>query len=182
MQECICQRIGLTSLLWQSAQVGSQRVDLPQAHYETQQHRHALVKLQLEPIGHSWNLNSPQRMVQFANSLLMTLKHVHDKGFVHCDVRADNVVEIPGGWLLIDWELAGKSGAEVFWDSLAAPPGVHHGSQWLASHDLWQMGKLIKDQLHGESLALAQFAERLQRADITNAIALENLTQIAAQL
>ena len=182
MQECICQRIGLTSLLWQSAQVGSQRVDLPQAHFETQQHRHALVKLQLKPIGHSWNLNSHQRMVQFANSLLMTLKHVHDKGFVHCDVRADNVVEIPGRWLLIDWELAGKSGAEVFWDSLAAPPGVHCGSPWLASHDLWQMGKLIKDQLHGESLALAQFAERLQRADITDAIALENLTQIAAQL
>ena len=140
------------------------------------------MELHLAPVGPAWTLHTPQRMMQLASSLLMTLKHVHDRGFVHCDVRADNVVEIPGGWVLIDWEVAGKAGADMFWDSCAAPPGVHRGSAWLPSHDLWQLGRLIKGQVHGDSPALAAFAERLQRPDITDAIALEHLNQVAAQL
>ena len=126
-------------------QVGSQRVILPQSNYLLPS-RHANVNLQLEPVGHSWYLSSPQRVHTFASSLLMTLQHVHASGFVHRDVRADNVVETPGGWTLIDWEMSGKEGAQIFWDSSAMPPGLQRGSQWFARHDLWQLGKLISTQ------------------------------------
>ena len=53
----------------------------------------------------------------------------------------------PGGYLLIDWELAGPCGRPLFWHPKALPPGMKQGDPWQPLHDLWQLGRLMQAQL-----------------------------------
>ena len=153
-----------------AAQVGTNTVELPQPNHP-QSNQAVVVRLQLTPVGHLWHLGSPERVVRFAISLLVTLNHIHAQGFVHCDVRADNVVETSGGWVLIDWELAGRTPAVIFWDSHALPPGVHRGDHWLVKHDLWQLGKLLREQSNA-SPGVKGLANELQSGSLTASSAL----------
>lgn len=105
------------------------------------------VTLQLEPVGAAWWLEELAAIIELARTLLVTLAAIHHHGFVHCDVRQDNIISGPGGWLLIDWELAGPCGRQVFWYANVSPPGMGHGGHWQPRHDLWQLGMLMKTLL-----------------------------------
>ena len=71
------------------------------------------VKLRLEPVGALVRITGTAQMRSLVSCLLTTLKHIHEYGFVHRDVRLDNVVRATNGWLLIDWELAGRTNCTV---------------------------------------------------------------------
>ncbi|DBA97113.1 TPA: hypothetical protein ACH3X1_014884 [Trebouxia sp. C0004] len=74
-----------------------------------------LVHLRLQPVGARISFQSSQQLRNLVNSLLATLAPVHAAGFVHRDIRLDNIVEGPKGWVLLDWELAGRQHQPVWW-------------------------------------------------------------------
>ena len=105
------------------------------------------VTLQLEPVGAAWWLEELAAVLELAQALLVLLAAIHHHEFVRCDVRHNNIISGPGGWLLIDWELAGPRGRQVFWYAKVFPPGMAHGGQWQPQHDLWQLGVLMQTHL-----------------------------------
>ena len=107
---------------------------------------HQHVTLRLEPVGATWWHEELPAVIGLVETLV-TLAAIHHHGFVHCDIRDDNIVSGPRGWLLIDWELAGPSGRQVFWYAKASPPGMAQGDHWLPQHDLWQLGVLMQAHL-----------------------------------
>ncbi|KAL0023742.1 hypothetical protein WJX77_000108 [Trebouxia sp. C0004] len=54
-----------------------------------------LVHLRLQPVGARISFQSSQQLRNLVNSLLATLAPVHAAGFVHRDIRLDNIVEGP---------------------------------------------------------------------------------------
>jgi len=66
------------------------------------------VHLRLQPVGARISLKSNQQLCSLVNSLFATLVPLHTAAFVHCDIRLDNIVSGPDGWVLLDWELAGR--------------------------------------------------------------------------
>ena len=91
---------------------------------------------------HIANLNE---LLVLIKQLLLTLAALHKENWVHRDVRMDNLVHGPAGWVLIDWELAGPAGHHVFWNSAHLPPEVNSGHMpYTAVSNLWQVGKIIQ--------------------------------------
>jgi serine/threonine protein kinase len=62
---------------------------------------HVLVTLQLIPVGCKVYNMTPQRLLKLAKSILTTLVAIHEAGFVHRDVRQDNIFETQSGFCLI---------------------------------------------------------------------------------
>ena len=54
-------------------------------------------------------------MGSLTTSLLTTAAAMHQAGIKHRDIRAANVVQYCGNWVLIDWELAGAVNALTWW-------------------------------------------------------------------
>ena len=54
----------------------------------------------------------PQRVAQWTASLLSTLSQLHDAGFVHRDIKADNVIVSDAGVHLVDLDLLARAGEE----------------------------------------------------------------------
>lgn len=103
-----------------------------------------LVHLRLQPVGARISIQSSQQLCNLVNSLLATLAPIHAAGFVHRDIRLDNVVKGPRGWVLLDWELAGRQDQPVWWTGQILPPAVKSGSEaYSCKTDLWQIGQLV---------------------------------------
>lgn len=104
------------------------------------------VIMTLKPVGATWRIRSLAELRRLCSSILITLDTVHSLGYVHRDIRVDNIVLANHGFVLIDWELAAPSTSPVFWSARAGshPEGVHKGSSWLPWMDLWQLGSLIE--------------------------------------
>ena len=62
--------------------------------------RTCLVQLRLYPVGARVSLKSSEQLCNLVNSLLATLAPIHAAGFVHRDIRLDNIVKGPDGWRL----------------------------------------------------------------------------------
>lgn len=102
------------------------------------------VHLRLHPVGARISVRSNQQLCSLVNSLLAALAPVHAAGFVHRDIRLDNVVKGPNGWVLLDWELAGRENQYVWWTGQILPPAVRAGHEWYTCKtDLWQIGQLV---------------------------------------
>jgi len=102
---------------------------------------HVLVTLQLIPVDCKVYNMTPQRLLKLAKSILTTLVAIHEAGFVHRDVRQDNIVETQSGFCLIDWELAGRDGEQVFWSGPSLPLDVDLRKRpFVFTDDLWQLG------------------------------------------
>jgi serine/threonine protein kinase len=103
-----------------------------------------MVTLKLRPIG----MHAPiviNQLLILMKQLLLTLKALHKQEWVHRDIRIDNLVHGPNGWVLIDWELAGPVGQPVFWNSTYLPSKVNAGQMpYTTATDLWQVGRLIQ--------------------------------------
>ena len=67
------------------------------------------IDLRLEPVGARVRITGTSQLRSLVSCLLTTLKVIHEYGFVHRDIRLDNVVRATNDWLLIDWELAGRT-------------------------------------------------------------------------
>lgn len=129
----------------------------------------SLVHLRLRPVGARISLQSSQQLRDLVNSLLATLAPVHAAGFVHRDIRLDNIVKGPKGWVLLDWELAGRQDQHVWWTGQTLPPGVKSGSEpYTCKTDLWQISQLVLT--HGISSAgSAAYAHQLMSGHVMSA-------------
>ena len=104
----------------------------------------AHVQLSLFPVGARFLIKSDDQLRSLTTSLLETVAALHQAGFVHRDIRLDNIVHYFGQWILIDWELTGPVGAPVWWDAREKPPGIQLSSPWTIAADLWQIGCIIQ--------------------------------------
>lgn len=128
------------------------------------------VKLRLEPVGALVRITSTAHLRSLVSCILTTLKHVHMHDFVHRDIRLDNVLRVNNGWLLIDWELAGKTNQLVWWEAKLLPDAVKHRIEpYTSKTDLWQLGMLIKTAAVCADVAITSFADRLLAGEFPNA-------------
>ena len=82
------------------------------------------VTLQLIPVSCKVHNMTLQRLLNLTKCMLTTLAVIHKEGFVHRDLREDNIVETQSGFCLIDWELAGRNGELVFWSGPSLPSDI----------------------------------------------------------
>ena len=120
------------------------------------------VQLRLEPVGALICITDLAQLRSLVSCLLTTLKHIHEYGFVHRNIRLDNVVKGPDGWLLIEWELAGRANHIVWWEGRLLPDGVKHRLEpFTVQTDLWQLGMLTKTAAVCADVATTSFADHL---------------------
>ena len=120
------------------------------------------VELELEPVGASFIVQNSNELQSLVASLLSTLRLLHAAGYVHRDIRMDNIVKYFERWLLIDWELAGRVDQEVWWEGKLLPDPVRlRQHPYTVQIDLWQVGMLIISQENVASPAAKQFAQKL---------------------
>jgi serine/threonine protein kinase len=138
------------------------------------------IELQLVPVAARWELRNMDDVRQLCSNMLHALRAVHDAGFVHRDVREDNILLTSTGFVLTDWELAGTIGDAVFWqpNSEHVPPGVCNGTSWQTWMDLWQLGRVLYAQpLARKNPAGGQFVTNLLNGFFPSAeAALQGLT------
>ncbi len=104
------------------------------------------------------------------DSLLTMLKHIHECGFVHRNIHLGNVVRVKNGWILIDWELAGRANQFAWWEERLLPDGVKHRLEpYTCKTDMWQLGMLIRNAAVCPDVAIASFADRLLAGDFATA-------------
>ncbi|KAG5181555.1 hypothetical protein JKP88DRAFT_162498 [Tribonema minus] len=106
--------------------------------------------LELTPVGARWHLEHEAALWQLCRDVLTILGAVHERGFVHRDIRSANILYHTSGYFLVDWEVAGRIGDCVFWRGKAEhmPPDVKIGSAWEPWMDLWQLGKVMKEHVY----------------------------------
>ncbi|DBB05526.1 TPA: hypothetical protein ACH3X1_012479 [Trebouxia sp. C0004] len=81
---------------------------------------------QIAPCGCSIQPEQQSAALQSCQQLVETLAPVHAASFVHHDIRLDNIVKGPDGWVLIDWELAGREESDCVVDG-AGSAACHQG-------------------------------------------------------
>ena len=98
-----------------------------------------------------------ERKPTSVEELVTAIKHIgecllclHERGYVHCDVRWNNIVEVFGEWVLIDSEYACKLDGEP--DLLAARSKLikpryvlDTADPWSPAFDLYQVGMLLAE-------------------------------------
>ncbi len=128
------------------------------------------VRVRLEPVGALVCMTDTAQLRSLVYSLLATLKHIHEYGFVHRDIHLGNVVRANNDWILIDWELAGRTNQFVWWEGRLLEDGVKHRIEpYTCKTDLWQLGMLIREAAVSADVATASFADRLLAGDFATA-------------
>ncbi|XP_024375983.1 crinkler effector protein 8 [Physcomitrium patens] len=137
-------------------------------------------KVTIGPLGYSPRIRSEEDTKMLAKSVCNALKVLHEKGFVHRDVRLPNIVEITHGqFMLIDLETVAESPFFVH-------PSFHYLTDWSRdmlenSHytpksDMYQLGKLLGDKFatFTRSPSAQQFISRLMSKQVDANTALED--------
>jgi serine/threonine-protein kinase len=93
-------------------------------------------------------------VLRIARELLAGLRVVHDRGLVHCDVKAANVMLGPGPAKLIDFGIAqpphqGLEGDTSIGTLQAMSPEQLHGEALTAASDLFSLGTVLYEALTG---------------------------------
>ncbi len=128
------------------------------------------VELELEPVGARVRIENLAQLHSLVYSVLSTLVDVHSYDFVHRDIRIENLIRVNDGWLLIDWELAGKANQNVWWEGKLLPDSVrYHLAPYTIQTDLWQVGNLIKAEAISSVVAIDNFAEQLLAGSFSSA-------------
>ena len=99
------------------------------------------MKLQLCPIGYPVRIQDVAELKKAIREVLTGLSFLHERGFVHREIRWENVVkDVNGSFVLIDLENAGHEGP-VTYNSLAWPPAPKLG-EFIKAMDM-MVGLLI---------------------------------------
>ncbi len=106
--------------------------------------------VELQPVGYFRNPRAEQ-IKNASRCVLTALCGLHERGWVHRDVRATNIMEGPGkGWYLMDLEWAQKMGQPLNNYTPKrdnSPPEIRFGgevSMWTAAADMWQFGRVLE--------------------------------------
>jgi hypothetical protein len=98
-------------------------------------------------------------------SVVTALREFHARGFVHRDVRWPNVLRDGDCWLLSDFELAARDGAELPPDSVDPqylPPEVNASCwRYSAAGDMFCVGRMIRFWAAGRGWSLSKGARAL---------------------
>jgi len=129
-------------------------------------------QVQLVPVGVPVRPRTEQQVKAAVRCVLIALDGLHGKGFVHRDVRWDNVVmrhESEGrAWVLIDLETAAQVRTPPTWYNASFPPEFDKDAPenvpWEFGHDIYQVGRMLENtpRISLSEAALA-FAGHLQR-------------------
>ena len=120
-----------------------------------------LWRLEMRPVGLQVLPTTEAELCCAIRCVLRALAALHAHGYVHRDVRWPNVLSLDSGqWLLIDFELAGATGAPVpegrICCELVSPEARPTGALYTAADDVWQVGRLMQ---MAEELVLSREAE-----------------------
>jgi hypothetical protein len=118
----------------------------------------AYMLLTLKPRGFTWNMRERALAVRALRDTALALEALHEKGWVHRDVRWPNIVQMKdgemeddGGFMLIDFEYAARKGSKVTWHNDKHQPEEARASKktsqmgWQPKHDVWQLGMLLAE-------------------------------------
>ncbi|XP_074308777.1 mitogen-activated protein kinase kinase kinase 20-like [Silene latifolia] len=92
---------------------------------------------------------------RYTKGILNGLSHVHENGFVHCDVKLQNVLVFEdGGVKLADFGLAktvkdNDSGSELRGTPLYMSPEILAGGKVTAAADVWAVGCAVAEMVSG---------------------------------
>ncbi|KAL0847626.1 hypothetical protein Bca101_020872 [Brassica carinata] len=100
----------------------------------------------------------PERAVRrYTGSVLRGLRHIHSKGFAHCDIKLGNILLFGDGAVKIaDFGLArdltaSKEGAEIRGTPLYMAPESVNENEYGAAADVWALGCAVVEMFSGET-------------------------------
>ena len=132
--------------------------------------RSCCVKLKLDPVGALVCITGTAQLRSLISCILTILKHIHERDFVHRDIFLDIVLTVTNGWLLIDWELAERTGQLVWWNGKLLLDKVKHRLEPIhINTDLWQLGILIRSAAVCADGAITSLADHLLAAEFATA-------------
>uniref|UniRef100_A0A6N2ME74 Protein kinase domain-containing protein n=1 Tax=Salix viminalis TaxID=40686 RepID=A0A6N2ME74_SALVM len=92
----------------------------------------------------------------YTRSILKGLRHIHSKGFVHCDMKLDNMLLFENGEVKIaDFGLAKRAGAkqgrvEIRGTPLYMAPESVNNNEYESGVDIWALGCAIVEMVTGK--------------------------------
>ncbi|MED6114777.1 hypothetical protein PIB30_083762 [Stylosanthes scabra] len=103
---------------------------------------------------------SENQVRTYTRSLIEGLKHIHDNGFVHCDIKLQNVLVFQDGEVKIsDFGLAKEKGVTVQrgdnkWECRGTPlfmsPESVNDNQYESPADIWALGCAVVEMFTGK--------------------------------
>lgn len=104
--------------------------------------------IRLYPVGRVRKPQSIAEMKSCLFSVIECLEQFHLAGYVHCDIRWDNIIFCNNEWSLIDFTLCKQITDIAGLNEIASKirPGFTFGGQgpWSPAHDFYQVGRLIE--------------------------------------
>jgi len=122
---------------------------------------YAVVELKLKPIARVLKPKDERDFKFLVSCILKAIVGLHEHGICHRDIRMANILRAPSEWILIDFELAGRAGDRVFWNSRS----LMRGSQYRKDQDLKQLAGVIEALSSIAGPSLLQFASELKRME-----------------
>lgn len=122
---------------------------------------YVLVDLKLKPIARTVKPRDETDFKFLVSCILKAIVDLHEHGICHRDIRMANILRAPSEWILIDFELAGRAGECVFWNSRS----LMRGSQYREDQDLKQLAGVIEAFPSIAGPSLLQFAGELRKME-----------------
>jgi len=109
---------------------------------------------------------SPREACSVALGIARILEEVHSRGFIHCDLKPENVIVRDlgkGDVILIDWEFTARDGEEVMLlrTAIYTPSGVSKASRGIDIHAFCVM---INEMMWGKPFPTVQPTSALEKA------------------
>ncbi|XP_057449528.1 mitogen-activated protein kinase kinase kinase 20-like [Lotus japonicus] len=100
----------------------------------------------------------PETLVRrYTRSILEGLKHVHAEGFVHCDIKLQNILVFDNEVKIADFGLAKETGEQkqsTKWDCRGTPlfmsPESVNDSEYESPGDIWALGCAVVEMVTGK--------------------------------
>jgi hypothetical protein len=108
--------------------------------------------LEVSPVGwcispEGYEIRTKQELWMAISHVLEALIYLHDRGFVHRDVRWSNVIQVKSAtpsYCIIDFELACRNSERMTLQNYIHVQVVGFRKPYFASHDVWLLSNMIE--------------------------------------